>query len=67
MSFFQYRSIANPTQGNVPLQFIHVLELNYVNNSDDSWITDSKATNHVCSSLQLLTKARKFRDEEFTL
>ena len=54
-------------QGNVPLHFIHVLELNYVDNSDDSWIIDSGATNHVCSSLQLLTKARKLRAKEFIL
>ena len=41
--------------------------MNYVDNSDDSWIIDSGATNHVCSSLQLLTKARKLRAKEFTL
>ena len=38
-------------QGNVPLHFIHVLELNYIDNSNYSWIIDSGATNHVCSSL----------------
>ena len=58
---------AKKDQGNVPLHFIHVLELNYVDNSDDSWIINSGATNHVCSSLQLLTKARKLRAKEFTL
>ena len=58
---------AKKDQGNVPLHFIHVLELNYVDNSDDSWIIDSGATNHVCYSLQLLTKARKLRAKEFTL
>ena len=58
---------AKKDQGNVPLHFIHVLELNYVDNSDDSWKIDSGATNHVCSSLQLLTKARKLRAKEFTL
>ena len=42
-------------QGNLPLHFIHVLELNYVDNSNDSWVIDYGATNHVCSSLQLLT------------
>ena len=58
---------AKKDQGNVPLRYIHVLELNYVDNSDDSWIIDSGATNHVCSSLQLLTKARKLRAKEFML
>ena len=58
---------AKKDQGNVPLQFIHVLELNYIDNSDDSWIIDSRATYHVCSSLQLLTKARKLHAKEFTL
>ena len=58
---------AKKDQGNVPLQFIRVLELNYVDNSDDSWIIDSGATNHVCSSLQLLTKAKKLRAKDFTL
>ena len=58
---------AKKDQGNVPFQSIHVLELNYADNSDDSWIIDSGATNHVCSSLQLLTKARKLRAKEFTL
>ena len=41
--------------------------MNYVDNSDDSWIIDSGATNYVCSSLQLLTNARKLRAKEFTL
>ena len=41
--------------------------MNYVDNSDDSWIIYSGATNHVCSSLQLLTKARKLCAKEFTL
>ena len=59
--------LAKKDQGNVPLQSIHVLELNYVDNSDDSWIIDSRATNHVCSSLQLLIKARKLLAKEFTL
>ena len=58
---------AKKTQGNVPLHSIHVLELNYVNNSNDSWIVDSGATNHVCSSLQMLTRTRKFKLNEFTL
>ena len=44
-----------------------MLKLNYVYNSDDSWIVDSRATNHVCSSMQMLTKARKFKENEFTL
>ena len=39
------------TQGNVPLHSIYVLELNYVDISDDSWIVDSGATNHVSYSL----------------
>ena len=30
-------------QGNVPLHSIHVLKLNYVDNSDNSWIVDSGA------------------------
>ena len=46
---------------------IHVLELNYIDNSDDSWIVDSGATNYVCSSLQMLTKTRKLKPKEFTL
>ena len=58
---------AKKNQGNVPLQFIHVLELNYVDNSDESWIINSRATNHVFSSLQLLTKARKLHAKELTL
>ena len=58
---------AKKDQGNVPLHFIHVLELNYVDTSDDSWLIDSGATNHVCSFLQLLTKARNLRAKEFTL
>ena len=58
---------AKKDQGNVPLQFIHVLELNYVDDTDDSWIIASGATNHVCSFLQLLTKGRKLRAKEFTL
>ena len=33
----------------------------------DSWIVDSGATNHVCSSLQMLTRARKLKLNEFTL
>ena len=28
------------TQSNVPLHSINILELNYVDNSDDSWIVD---------------------------
>ena len=32
---------AKKDQGNVPLHFIHVLELNYIDNSDDSWIINS--------------------------
>ena len=54
-------------QGNVPLHSIHVLELNYVDNYDDSWIVDSGVTNHVCSFLQMLTRARKLKPKEFTL
>ena len=46
---------------------MHVLELNYIDNSNDSWIIDFGATNHVYSSLQLLTKARKLRAKDFTL
>ena len=46
---------------------IHVIELNYVDISDDSWIVDSGATNHICFSLQMLTKARKLKHKEFTL
>ena len=46
---------------------IHVLELNYIDNSDDSWIVDLGVTNHVCSYLQMLTKARKLKEKEFTL
>ena len=42
---------AKKDQGNIPLQSIHVLELNYIDNSDDSCIIDSGATNLVCSSL----------------
>ena len=58
---------AKKTQGNVPLHSIHVLEFNYVDNSDDSWIVDSVMTNHVCSSLQMLTRARKLKPNESTL
>ena len=50
-----------------PLHSIHVLELNYVNNYDDLWIVDSRVSNHDCSSLQMLTKARKLKEKEFTL
>ena len=46
---------------------MYILELNYIDHSEDSWIIDLGATNHVCSSLQLLTKARKLRAKEFTL
>ena len=46
---------------------LHVLELNYVDDSPNSWIIDSGATNHVCSSLQMLTKARHLNKEEFSL
>ena len=44
-----------------------MLELNYVDNSDDSWIVDSRVTNHVCFSLQMLTKAKKLKSNEFML
>ena len=38
-------------EGNSLFPEIHVLEMNYVDNSNFSWIVDSGATDHVCSSL----------------
>ena len=32
-----------------------------------SWIVDSGATNHVCSSLQMLSSFREFAVEDFTM
>ena len=46
---------------------IHVLEVNYVDNSNYSWIIDSGATDHVCSSFQVLRKTKALRDGELTL
>ena len=43
------------------------MELNYVDNSNYSWIVDSGATDHVCSSLQTLSKTRELREGEISL
>ena len=32
-----------------------------------SWIVDSRVTNHVCSSLQMLSSFRELADEDFTM
>ena len=45
----------------------HVLELNYVDNLTNAWIIDSGATDHVCSSLQVLTKTRMLNPGELSL
>ena len=58
---------AKKTQGNIALDSIYVLELNYIDNFDDSWIVDSGETNYVCSSLQILIRARKLKSNGFTL
>ena len=58
---------AKKTQGNVPAKFLHVLKLNYVDNSTNSWIIDLEATNHVCSSLQMLNKTRRLEEKEFSV
>ena len=44
-----------------------MLELNYADNLSDGWIIDSGATDHVCSSLQVLNKARTLNEGELSL
>ena len=58
---------AKKNTSNVPLSNLHVLEANVVKDLFSSWIIDSEATNHVCSSLQLLSSWRELKEGELTL
>ena len=44
-----------------------VLEACLVDDDSSSWIVDSGATNHVCSSLQMLSSSRELADGDVTL
>ena len=46
-------------EGNVSFLNLHILELNYIDNSITFWIVNSGATNHVCASLQALKKTKE--------
>ena len=54
-------------EGNVPIFQLHVIEANFIKEESLIWIIDSRATNHVCSYLQMLNNSRKLKDGEFTL
>jgi hypothetical protein len=54
-------------EGKVPLTHLNVLEAYYAGDSSQSWIVDSGATNHVCTSLQVLTSWRELEFGELTL
>ena len=44
-----------------------ILETCLVEDNSSTWIIDSEATNHVCSSLQMLSFSRQLVGGEFTL
>ena len=46
---------------------MHVFEAMLVEVNTSSWIIDSGATNHVCSSLQLLRSFRELAEWELTM
>ena len=46
---------------------MHVLEASFIKEESLIWIVDSGVTNHVYSSLQILSNYRKLEDGEFTL
>ena len=54
-------------EGNVPISQLHVIEANFIKEESLIWIVDSGATNHVCSSLQMLSHHKMLDDGEFTL
>ena len=58
---------AKKKNGSVPISNLHVLEANYAEDSSSTWIVDSGATNHVCSSLQVLSSWKELEDGELTL
>ena len=57
---------AKKKASNVPSTSLHVLESFYVDDSSLSWIVNSGATNHVCSSLQLLSSCKDLEEGELT-
>ena len=44
-----------------------VLEANLVEVDSQSWIIDSRSTNHICSSLQMLSSSRELADGECSM
>ena len=52
---------------NIGMTDLYVLEAFYAEDTSSTWIVDSGATNHVCSSLQLLSSWRELKDGDLTL